>query len=150
MTAAAGAGAALPGLAGSGQGRLRLPVQGRGGKRPGRLVARGQAVPGQVRRRGSGDGPRGQAIVAPGRPGTGVDPEPVFISRFPADLVKQALGNVGKPYPWGGDYANAKVVICRLAAANAEDGLKQVNPKTTVVVNDLAESYRRPDFANPA
>ena len=85
--------------------------------------------------------PAGQELV--------LTPAPVFISRLPADLVKQALGNVGKPYPWGGDYANATVVICRLGAANAEDGLKQVNPKTTVVVNDLAESYRRPDFANP-
>jgi hypothetical protein len=75
---------------------------------------------------------------------------PVFISDVPADLAKQAQTNVGKPYPWGGDYANAKVVACRLGAANTEDGLKQVNPKTTVVVNDLAESFRRPDFANPA
>ncbi len=32
------------------------------------------------------------------------------------------------------DYANAKVVACRLGAANTEDGLKQVNAKTTVVV----------------
>ena len=76
--------------------------------------------------------------------------KPVFISALPADLVKQAQGNVGKPYPWGGDYANATVVTCRLGASNTEDGLKQINPKTTVVVNDLTESYRRPDFANPA
>jgi putative heme-binding domain-containing protein len=75
---------------------------------------------------------------------------PVFVSELPSDLVKQAQANVGKPYPWGGDYANAKVVTCRLAATNTEDGLKQVNPKTTVIVNDLVESYRRPDFANPA
>jgi hypothetical protein len=75
---------------------------------------------------------------------------PVFVGDVPADLVKQAQDNAGKPYPWGGNYANAKVVTCRLAAANLEDGLKQVNPKTTAVVNDLVESYRRPDFANPA
>ena len=74
---------------------------------------------------------------------------PVFVSDLPANLTKQAQGNVGKPYPWGGDYADARVVSCRLAAANVEDGLKQVNPKTTLVVNDPTESYRRPDFANP-
>jgi polysaccharide biosynthesis protein PslG len=86
--------------------------------------------------------PAGEALVLTQRP--------VFISGVPADLVKQAQANAGKPYPWGGDFANAKVVACRLGAANTEDGLKQVNPKTTVVVNDLVESYRRPDFVNPA
>ncbi len=75
---------------------------------------------------------------------------PVFITDVPADMVKQAQSNVGRPYPWGGDFANAKVVTCRLAATNTEDGLKQVSPHTTVVVNDLVESFRRPDFANPA
>ncbi len=75
---------------------------------------------------------------------------PVFIGSLPAELVKQAKSNRDKPFPWGGNFANAKVVSCRLAARNTEDGLKQINPKTTVVVNDLAESYRRPDFANAA
>jgi len=86
--------------------------------------------------------PAGQELVLSQRP--------VFIGDIGADLATQAQANVGKPYPWGGDYANARVVTCRLAANNTEDGLKQVNPKTTVVVNDLVESYRRPDFANPA
>ena len=75
---------------------------------------------------------------------------PIFIGDVPTDLAKQAQANAGKPYPWGGDYAKAKVITCRLAATNTEDGLKQINPKTTVVVNDLTESYRRPDFADPA
>jgi polysaccharide biosynthesis protein PslG len=74
---------------------------------------------------------------------------PTFISDVPADLARQAQGNVGKPYPWGGDYAQARIVTCRLGATNSEGGLTQVNPKTTVVVNDLVESYRRTDFANP-
>jgi hypothetical protein len=77
-------------------------------------------------------------------------PRPVFLTGVPTDLVTQAQGNIRKPYPWGGDYANARVVTCRLGASNTEDGLKQINPKTTVVVNELTESYRRPDFANPA
>ncbi len=74
---------------------------------------------------------------------------PVFISEVATDLVQLAKSNAGKSFPWGGDYASARVVTCRLAATNTEAGLKQVNPKTTVVVNDLVESYRRPDFANP-
>ncbi len=77
-------------------------------------------------------------------------PRPMFLTGVPTDLVKQAQDNIRKPYPWGGDYANARVVTCRLGASNTEDGLKQINPKTTVVVNELTESYRRPDFANPA
>jgi hypothetical protein len=72
---------------------------------------------------------------------------PVFISGLPAELAKQAQANLGKPYPWGGDYAHATQVSCKLGAVNLEDGLKQVNPKTTVVVNDLAETWRRTSFA---
>lgn len=74
---------------------------------------------------------------------------PVFISELATDLVQLAKSNVGKSFPWGGDYASAREVTCRLAATNTDTGLKQVNPKTTVVVNDLVESCRRPDFANP-
>ncbi len=75
---------------------------------------------------------------------------PVFITGLPADLAQQARANLGKPYPWGGDYARAKVVTCRLGATNIDDGLKQVNPRTTVAVNGLAETCRRTDFADPA
>ncbi len=84
----------------------------------------------------------GHELVLTGRP--------VFIDNLPADLTASARSNAGKPYPWGGDYASAEVVTCRLGAANVENGLKQINPKTTVVVNDLVASYRRPDFADPA
>ena len=34
-------------------------------------------------------------------------------------LIQQAQANLGQPYPWGGDYAHAKVVTCRLGAATA-------------------------------
>ncbi|HVS38284.1 MAG TPA: alpha/beta hydrolase fold domain-containing protein, partial [Gemmataceae bacterium] len=91
----------------------------------------------------------GKQSALPGGQELALTNGPVFISDLPADLVKQARSNVGKPYPWAGDYANAKVVSCRLAAANTEDGLQQVNPKTTVVVKDGSDAYRRPDFADP-
>lgn len=71
---------------------------------------------------------------------------PVLVTQLPAEMVKQAQSNLGKPYPWGGDYAHAKMVSCRLGATNAEDGVKQVNPQTTAVVNGLTESCRRTDF----
>ena len=75
---------------------------------------------------------------------------PVILSKLPTDVIQEAQANAGKPYPWGGNYAAAKVVTCRLGAVNQNEGLKQVNPQTTVVVNDLTESARRTDFANPA
>jgi hypothetical protein len=77
-------------------------------------------------------------------------PSPVLVTKLPAGLILQAQDNLPKPYPWGGDYARAKAVTCRLGAVNLEDGLKQVNPQTTVVVNNLTDTCRRPDFANPA
>jgi hypothetical protein len=73
---------------------------------------------------------------------------PVFLGNLPASLVKQAEANRGKEYPWGGNYAKATVVTCRLGAANVEEGLKQVNPQTTVVVNGLVDTARRTDFAD--
>lgn len=71
---------------------------------------------------------------------------PVYVAQLPEALVAEAKDNRGKPYPWGGDYANAKRVTCRLGAMNVNNGLKQVNPQTTaiVVVGDI--SYRRSDF----
>jgi hypothetical protein len=75
---------------------------------------------------------------------------PVLITKLPPDLVQQAQANVGKPYPWGGDYAHATTVTCKLGAANMNDGLKQHNPRTTVVVNGLADTCRRTDFATKA
>jgi len=74
---------------------------------------------------------------------------PVFIVKPPGNLARQARANLGKPYPWGGDYARAMIVTCRLGVSNIEDGLKQVNPRTTVVVNGPADSCRRTDFADP-
>jgi len=72
--------------------------------------------------------------------------KPVFIINIPPDLARLAAANLGKPYPWGGDYSHAQAVICKLQATNVDDGIKQMYPKTTTVVNDLVESWRRSDF----
>ncbi|MBN2272177.1 MAG: hypothetical protein JXN61_16310, partial [Sedimentisphaerales bacterium] len=90
-----------------------------------------------------------QSALAPGEELV-LTQTPVFIGKLPGNLAKQARANLGKPYPWGGDYAHGTVVTCRLGAANIENGLKQVNPRTTVVVNGPADSCRRTDFADPA
>lgn len=73
---------------------------------------------------------------------------PVFVTNFPANLVAQAKENATKPYPWGSDYAHAREVTCRLGVKNLEDGLKQINPQTTVPVNMLDHSMRRSNFAH--
>jgi hypothetical protein len=73
---------------------------------------------------------------------------PVFVYDPPAALVQQAQVNLGKPYPWGGDYAHAQVVTCALGAVNRDDGLKETNPNTTAVVNGLSDSCRRTDMGN--
>ena len=72
---------------------------------------------------------------------------PIFFTHLPDSLTALAQGNLGKPYPWGGDYAHVQEVTCGLGAVNQEDGLKEINPKTTAVVNGLTESCRQP---NPA
>lgn len=72
---------------------------------------------------------------------------PGFILRLPAGLEQQARANLGKPYPWGGDYLRTAVVSIRLGATNITNGITQVNPHTTapVVVGDV--SWRRTNFA---
>jgi hypothetical protein len=72
---------------------------------------------------------------------------PVFVTGIPESLAARARSNVTKPYPWGAHYAHAQEVTCEMGAVNREDGLKQVNPNTTAVVNGLVESFVRPNFA---
>ena len=50
----------------------------------------------------------------------------VFVTGLPAALVQQAKGNHDKLFPWGGDYADAKSVSCRLGEKNVEEGLRQI------------------------
>jgi hypothetical protein len=73
---------------------------------------------------------------------------PVFVTQVPDALATLAQANLGKPYPWGGDYAHAQTVTCAMGAVNREDGLKQINPNTTAVVNGLVDSCVRPNFSS--
>ncbi len=73
---------------------------------------------------------------------------PTYVVGVPADHVATAKANAGKPFPWGGDFANVDVVSCRLAATNVDKGIKQVKEGTTQAVNLLDQSYRRSDIGN--
>jgi hypothetical protein len=73
---------------------------------------------------------------------------PVWVTDLPAGLVQQARENGKKPFPWGGNFADAKEVSCRLSATNIDKGIKQIKPETTAVEHGLADSYRRSDIHN--
>ncbi|HET6379239.1 MAG TPA: glycosyl hydrolase [Methylocella sp.] len=75
--------------------------------------------------------------------------KPVLITRVPPSLANLARRNAGKPFPWGGDYAGAKTVSCRLQADNEDKGLRQIRPRTTVPANVDGVPARRLDFARP-
>jgi hypothetical protein len=83
-----------------------------------------------------------QRSLAAGRTLT-VKDSPVLIADLPATLLQEALANRTKDYPWGGEYARAQVVTARLQTTNVEDGIRQINP-TTTIPND---SWRRTDFS---
>ena len=72
---------------------------------------------------------------------------PIFITNLPPDLLQQAQGNLGKQYPWGGDYSRVQLVSCKLGATNMDDGIRQINPNTTAVINGLTDTCRRSDFS---
>ena len=48
---------------------------------------------------------------------------PIMIVGVPADLLSQAKENKTKPFPWGGDYTNAKSVSVTMGEKNVEKGL---------------------------
>jgi len=50
-------------------------------------------------------------------------PTPIMIDGVPDSLVKQAQANKTKPFPWGGDYTDAKSVSVTFGATNVEKGL---------------------------
>jgi polysaccharide biosynthesis protein PslG len=48
---------------------------------------------------------------------------PVIIDHLPQSLVTQAQANKTKPFPWGGDYTNAKSISVTYGTTNIEKGL---------------------------
>jgi hypothetical protein len=48
---------------------------------------------------------------------------PIFILGASTDLIAQAQSNKAKPFPWGGNYAEAKSVSVTMGATNDERGL---------------------------
>jgi hypothetical protein len=49
--------------------------------------------------------------------------KPVIVQPAPDAIVTQAQGNKAKPFPWGGDYSQAKSVSVTYAKTNVEKGL---------------------------
>lgn len=72
--------------------------------------------------------------------------KPIFIINLPKKEVELAKSQKAKPFPWGIDYAKVEEVSCRLGATNSDKGIKQTNHKTSAVINDLTESWRKSNF----
>jgi hypothetical protein len=51
---------------------------------------------------------------------------PVLVVGIPADFMKEAQGNGGKNFPWGGDYSTAKTVSVEPGSAVGPKGVFQV------------------------
>lgn len=73
---------------------------------------------------------------------------PVFLTHLPPSLAQAARANQRKPFPWGGDYADAHAIRCRMGATNQDQGLRQVflqeaQKNLTVPVTVDGESVRK-------
>lgn len=62
---------------------------------------------------------------------------PIFIDGVPDAIVKQAQANKDKPFPWGGDYSDAKSVSITFGEKNVEKGL-HTNSADTVAADVIA------------
>jgi hypothetical protein len=72
-----------------------------------------------------------------------VQNSPVLITQLPTALIQQAQANKTKVYSWGSEFARTQVVTARLQTTNVENGIKQINPTTTI----SNEKWRRTDFS---
>jgi polysaccharide biosynthesis protein PslG len=73
---------------------------------------------------------------------------PILLLDLPEQTVRAAEQNRDRPYPWGGDYAQAQVLRVKLGAANVEDGIKQVRTDSTLAANVGNETALRMNFAH--
>ena len=102
------------------------------------------------------------SVCAPARFVTLTDSPALFFD-VPADLVKQAQANIGKNFPWGGDYSAAKTVHCEPGISDGNRGVFQVQRGATPTVRfadgstgilsrgDIGQAvsfYVHPSFAN--
>jgi len=55
---------------------------------------------------------------------------PILVTGVPEKLVAQAKANKSKPFPWGGDYTNAKSVSVTMGEKNVEKGLHTMSAET--------------------
>jgi hypothetical protein len=72
---------------------------------------------------------------------------PTFVRNLPEQTIRAAQQNKDQPYPWEGRYDRAQSVTLRLSTTNTEDGLRQINPDTTVPATIDNEAVRRLNFA---
>ena len=56
---------------------------------------------------------------------------PVLVLDVPSNLVSEAHTNLGRPFPWGGDYSGASAVSVTMGEPNVERGLHQLNADAT-------------------
>jgi hypothetical protein len=60
---------------------------------------------------------------------------PILVLDVPDELIKQAENNKAKPFPWDGDYSDAKSVSVTFGKTNVERGLHTKSAET--VANDV-------------
>jgi len=68
---------------------------------------------------------------------------PVLLAGLSPTLVEKARGQKTKPYPWASVDSRVELATASLGTVNAENGVAQVNPQTTIA--DAA--WRRTDFS---
>ncbi|MCA1454135.1 endo-1,4-beta-xylanase [Bradyrhizobium sp. BRP22] len=74
---------------------------------------------------------------------------PQFVLNVPNALVQNAAANQDRLSLWGDNYAVADQVTARLQSTNVENGLRQINPDTTIPIEIGNASWRRTNFAKP-